>query len=106
MQDSQSFRPFYDPTAVQPMRDELVKIGIRELRTPEEVDEVLGSRTGTQLLVVNLFDPSQLPGPRGELREFPKIQDRHSGNAPAGEKVPRSQGMDPPRPVEGSRNAD
>ncbi|CAM3734335.1 BrxA/BrxB family bacilliredoxin [Alicyclobacillus pomorum] len=38
---------------VQPMRDELTGIGFRELRTPEEVDEVLQDKTGTTLVVVN-----------------------------------------------------
>lgn len=52
--DSPSFRPLYDPLAVQPMRDELVRVGLRELTTPAEVDEVLGpGRGGSVLLVVN-----------------------------------------------------
>jgi putative YphP/YqiW family bacilliredoxin len=43
----------YDPTLVQPMRDELTRIGFEELRTPEAVDEVLGSERATTLVVVN-----------------------------------------------------
>lgn len=43
----------YDPTLVQPMRDELTRLGVRELRTAEEVDEVLESGNGTTLVVVN-----------------------------------------------------
>jgi putative YphP/YqiW family bacilliredoxin len=43
----------YDPSAVQPMRDELIRVGLRELRTPEEVDQALGPRKGTVLLVIN-----------------------------------------------------
>lgn len=43
----------YDPIVVQPMRDELTALGVRELRTPEEVDEVLGSAVGTTMIVVN-----------------------------------------------------
>ncbi|MFQ5689729.1 MAG: BrxA/BrxB family bacilliredoxin [Gemmatimonadota bacterium] len=43
----------YDPTLVQPMRDELTRLGIRELRTAEEADEILGATEGTTLLVVN-----------------------------------------------------
>ena len=35
--------PMYDPTAVQPMRDELVYVGFNELKTPEEVDQILGT---------------------------------------------------------------
>lgn len=40
---------------VQPMRDELTQLGIKELRTPEEVDEALQGEAakGTTLVVVN-----------------------------------------------------
>jgi putative YphP/YqiW family bacilliredoxin len=38
---------------IQPMRDELTQFGFRELRTPEEVDEVMQEKTGTTLVVVN-----------------------------------------------------
>nr|WP_309506135.1 BrxA/BrxB family bacilliredoxin [Paenactinomyces guangxiensis] len=40
---------------VQPMRDELTQLGIKELRTPEEVDEALQGEgaKGTTLVVVN-----------------------------------------------------
>lgn len=44
--------PMYDPAAVQPMRDELKKVGVKELMTPEEVDEAL-TKKGTTLVVVN-----------------------------------------------------
>lgn len=43
----------YEPTLVQPMRDELTRIGVQELRTAEEVDEVIGRSEGTTLVVVN-----------------------------------------------------
>lgn len=43
----------YDPELVQPMRDELTRLGATELRTAEEVDEILGRRSGTTLLVIN-----------------------------------------------------
>jgi putative YphP/YqiW family bacilliredoxin len=43
----------YDPELVQPMRDELTRLGVKELRTAEEVDEVLAPRKGSVLLVVN-----------------------------------------------------
>jgi len=43
----------YDPGLVQPMRNELTRIGFRELRTPAEVDAVLGSTLETTLVVVN-----------------------------------------------------
>ncbi|GGO08868.1 BrxA/BrxB family bacilliredoxin [Saccharibacillus kuerlensis] len=38
---------------IQPMRDELTSLGIRELRTPEEVEENLPNATGTTLVVIN-----------------------------------------------------
>ena len=43
----------YDPEAVRPMRDELVRLGAEELGTPDEVDRVLGEGDGTTLLVIN-----------------------------------------------------
>jgi putative YphP/YqiW family bacilliredoxin len=45
----------YDPTLVQPMREELTGIGFTEMTTPEEVDALFGekARNGTTLLVVN-----------------------------------------------------
>jgi putative YphP/YqiW family bacilliredoxin len=43
----------YDPVLVQPMREELVRLGVRELVTPQEVNEALSPDSGTVLLVVN-----------------------------------------------------
>ncbi len=43
----------YDPMLVQPMRDELTRIGVNELRSAEEVEETLGAGEGTSLIVVN-----------------------------------------------------
>jgi bacilliredoxin len=45
--------PMYDPRLVQPMREELTRIGFQELRTPDEVDAVLGATKDTALVVVN-----------------------------------------------------
>ena len=45
--------PLYDPRLVQPMRDELTRIGFQELRTREEVDAVLERQEATTLVVVN-----------------------------------------------------
>ena len=45
--------PMYDPRLVQPMRDELTRLGFRELRTPEQVDAALGGAQDTTLVVVN-----------------------------------------------------
>ncbi|MEI2282015.1 BrxA/BrxB family bacilliredoxin [Paenibacillus polysaccharolyticus] len=38
---------------VQPMRDELTRLGIQELRTPEEVEANLPDAKGTALVVIN-----------------------------------------------------
>src|SRR3954464_8744239 len=43
----------YDERLVTPMRQELTKLGVKELRTPEEVDSTLQSSKGTTLVVVN-----------------------------------------------------
>jgi putative YphP/YqiW family bacilliredoxin len=43
----------YDPQLVQPMREELTRIGFQELRTPAEVDAVLTAENVATLVVVN-----------------------------------------------------
>lgn len=43
----------YDPMLVRPMREELSRLGVQELRTAEEVDETLGSDDETTMVVVN-----------------------------------------------------
>jgi putative YphP/YqiW family bacilliredoxin len=43
----------YDPTMIQPFRDELTRIGFREMRTVQDVDEAVTSRKGTNLVVIN-----------------------------------------------------
>ena len=43
----------YDPRLVAPMRDDMVRMGARELKTVVEVDEVLGDQKGTTLVFVN-----------------------------------------------------
>ncbi|UUZ82958.1 BrxA/BrxB family bacilliredoxin [Paenibacillus sp. P26] len=43
----------YMKDMIQPMRDELTRIGVQELRTPEEVAEALDHQEGTTLIVVN-----------------------------------------------------
>ncbi|HEY4215498.1 MAG TPA: BrxA/BrxB family bacilliredoxin [Gemmatimonadaceae bacterium] len=43
----------YDERLVTPMRQELTRLGVKELRTPEEVDQTLKDSTGTTLVVVN-----------------------------------------------------
>jgi putative YphP/YqiW family bacilliredoxin len=43
----------YDERMVTPMRQELTRLGVKELRTPEEVDATLRGAKGTALVVVN-----------------------------------------------------
>jgi putative YphP/YqiW family bacilliredoxin len=43
----------YDPVMIQPFRDELTEVGIKELMTPKEVDSTIGNNKGTLLVVVN-----------------------------------------------------
>jgi putative YphP/YqiW family bacilliredoxin len=43
----------YDERMVTPMRQELTRLGIEEMRTPEEVDAKLKDAKGTTLVVVN-----------------------------------------------------
>ena len=43
----------YDERLVAPMRQDLTRLGIRELRTGEEVDHELKDAKGTTLVVVN-----------------------------------------------------
>jgi putative YphP/YqiW family bacilliredoxin len=42
----------YDPLLVMPMREELTRIGFKECKTPNEVDDAVKS-AGTTLLVIN-----------------------------------------------------
>jgi len=43
----------YDERFVTPMRQELTRLGVEELRTPDEVDARLKDAKGTTLVVVN-----------------------------------------------------
>ncbi len=43
----------YPPMMVQPMREELTRLGFRELTTPEEVDRAVAEGSEPMLLVVN-----------------------------------------------------
>jgi putative YphP/YqiW family bacilliredoxin len=43
----------YDPSMVQPMREEVTRLGVKELRTPQEVDAALAPAKGTALLFIN-----------------------------------------------------
>ena len=43
----------YSELLVRPMREELTSAGVKELRTPEEVDAFMNEKSGTAMLVVN-----------------------------------------------------
>ncbi len=45
--------PMYPEIMVVPMREELTRLGVEELRTVEEVDGALKNRPGTTMVVVN-----------------------------------------------------
>jgi putative YphP/YqiW family bacilliredoxin len=49
---SMSFEQFM-LDVIQPMRDQLTSLGIKELRTPEEVEQEFAGAEGTSLVVVN-----------------------------------------------------
>src|SRR5581483_1893391 len=46
-------REMYPEIMVVPMREELTRLGIQELRTASEVDEVITKKPGTTMVVVN-----------------------------------------------------
>ena len=43
----------FDPVMIQPFRDELTEIGIKELYTAQEVDDTISNNKGTLLMVIN-----------------------------------------------------
>ena len=43
----------YPEIMVIPMREELIRVGVKELRTAEEVDHALTNQPGTTMVVVN-----------------------------------------------------
>jgi putative YphP/YqiW family bacilliredoxin len=43
----------YPPELVQPMKDDLIRVGFEQLTTPEAVDQTIQNSTGCLLVVVN-----------------------------------------------------
>lgn len=43
----------YNESMVQPMRQELVQAGFKELRSATEVDDILSKKSGTTLIAIN-----------------------------------------------------
>lgn len=49
-----AFKPMrYPEELIQPMREDLTRLGVREARTPEEVDQVVQNGEGTTMVIVN-----------------------------------------------------
>ncbi len=57
----------YDPVMVQPMRDEVVRIGMKEMRTAEEVDKELNA-SGTAFVFINSVCGCAAGGARPALK--------------------------------------
>jgi putative YphP/YqiW family bacilliredoxin len=54
MREFSQFKPMrYPEELIAPMREELTRIGVKETRTPEEVDQALTGSTGTTMVIVN-----------------------------------------------------
>jgi putative YphP/YqiW family bacilliredoxin len=53
MRESKENTPMYPEIMVIPMREELTRLGIEELRTSQDVDRALKARPGTTLVIVN-----------------------------------------------------
>ena len=43
----------YSELMIRPMREELTRIGVEELRTPADVEQTLNNSQGTVMVVVN-----------------------------------------------------
>ena len=43
----------YPELMIRPMREELTRLGVEELKTPEQVDEAIRNTKGTMMVVVN-----------------------------------------------------
>ena len=43
----------FDPVMIQPFRDELTELGIKELYTSQDVDDTISNNKGTLLMVIN-----------------------------------------------------
>ncbi len=57
----------YDPELVQPMRDEVTRLGVKELKTPQDVDAAVKA-PGTTLIFVNSVCGCAAGGARPALK--------------------------------------
>ena len=66
----------YPEMMITPMRQDLVQVGFSEMKTPEDVDNVLGTDKGTTLVAVNsvcgcaagMMRPAVYMSPQGEKK--------------------------------------
>jgi putative YphP/YqiW family bacilliredoxin len=58
----------YPEQIVTPCREELTSVGIKELRTPDEVDKALGKKNGSTLVVINSVCGCAAGGARPAVR--------------------------------------
>lgn len=58
----------YPPELTEPMRRELASAGVKELRTPEDVDRFMADKRGTALLVINSICGCAAGGARPAVR--------------------------------------
>ena len=58
----------YDPVLVQPMREELSSIGVKELTSADEVEAWMNEKQGTALLVINSVCGCAAGGARPAVR--------------------------------------
>ena len=58
----------YDPVMVQPMREELTSLGVKELLSSEDVDTFMNEKTGTALVIVNSVCGCAAGGARPAVR--------------------------------------
>lgn len=60
--------PMYDPTLVQPMRDEVTALGVKELTNSEDVEQAMANE-GTTLLFINSVCGCSAGSARPALRQ-------------------------------------
>jgi len=80
----------YPDLLVQPMRDDLTRLGFRELRSADDVDDLLGHASGPVLVVVN----SVCGCAAGALRPAVAMAIRAEENHPALTTVFAGQDLD------------
>lgn len=68
----------YDPMLVQPMREELTRLGIQELTTADQVETFMADKAGTSMIIVN----SVCGCAAGNARPAVALAMQHAANLP------------------------